>query len=131
MSLPSVIQALIAVPAITSIVGPNCAMVQLPQQAGYPALVYEPMSGVPILPINASSGQQLVEARVTFTALARQLSDVEAIQTAVRAAIEYQRGMIGGTRVTSIVRILTGAFTSDVESKVFAQPVDYRFTFYE
>lgn len=141
MSVEQVIEALVGVVAgvcvnsgIAAIVGGQVAMVELPQSdpgTAYPALVWTPFSGVAIYPINASSGPQLKRSRVQFSALARDPLVVVNLQAAVAAAVNFQRGVIGGVRVVSILHELDGPWSKDTPTRLFERPVDYMVTFYE
>jgi hypothetical protein len=70
-------------------------------------------------------------ARVQFDCMARELVTCRLIREAVKAAINYQRGAIGGATVVSVTFELEGAHGKDPESKIFTIPVDYKFTFYD
>jgi hypothetical protein len=129
VSVEAVVQSLLNVAGITAVVGTNVANVQLPEDSNYPALVYTVISTVPVLPIR--SGESVINiARVQFDCMARDLVTARLIREAVKAAVNYQRGVIGGTMVVSITFELEGTHGKDPESKIFTIPVDYMVTFY-
>lgn len=126
-------KSLLNVSGVTGAVasGVKLAMFALPESPVYPAVVYEAISGVPIEPINASAGGQLMQTRVQVTAISRVTEDIATIHAAIRAALEYKSGVYAGVRVVSIVRELVGPFSGDPQMRLFEQPVDYMVMFYD
>lgn len=135
MSVEAVIQALIPVSAapaaIAAIVADRIAMVELPQGTAYPALVWTPISGVPMYPIRAADGPQLKRSRVQFTLLAKDFTTLLNLRAAVGQAVNFKSGVIGGVTVVGIVLELDGPQAKDEESKVYMQTVDYMVIFYD
>jgi hypothetical protein len=130
MSAEAVAAALLGVPSITSQLAQVPALIRLPQGASYPAVIYD-VTGGPVSPINAAAGAQLMHARIQVTVLARDLTALIAVHAAVRAALEFQSGVIGGARVVSVLRDLVGPGDEDQDAKVFMRPVDYTMFFYD
>lgn len=131
MSVEVVMRALLNVSGITSIVGANLAMIKLPQGAGYPALVWEPVSEVPEPPIDAEALGQMTRSRVQVTALARTAAAVVSLHAAVRSALEFSSGSIAGVQVVAVTREFAGPYDNDETAKVFSRPVDYMVLHYD
>lgn len=130
MSAETIVRDLIAVPGVTALIGTRCAMVQLPQGVIYPALVYETITDVPQDPIGAADRDVMMRARVQITAFARTLPEVIAVHDAVRAALEYRYGEVGGERIVSVTRAVLGPYERDQTAQLFARPVDYIVVYY-
>ncbi len=130
MRAEKVTQTLLKVPAITSLVGNRIAETRLPENSSYPALVYEVITGTPVLPISAVGGN-LLRVRIQITALARQLADVKSLLEEVRKAMAFKYGSINGVRVTSIVPDVVGHDQKFDDAGIFAQSRDFFITVYE
>lgn len=132
MSLEAVVSGLLnASSSLVALVGGRISMAVAPEDTAYPVLIWHPITGTPIEPINAFSGGQIMLSRVQVTAIADSPDVVRQIQVAVRAALEYQHGTFSGVQVNEVVRVLVGPWDYDPQTKLYMQPVDYRFNFYD
>lgn len=104
---------------------------QLPQGTLLPALVVEHVDSQPLPTIDAQAGFSLVQSRLQVTALAKTYTDQKAVLDAVRAALNYQRGVIAGVRVMHIVRDTVGPDLRDDDLQVYVQSMDFMVTFQE
>jgi hypothetical protein len=130
MSAEAVADALLNAAGVLALLAQPPALIRLPQSASYPAVIYD-VTGTPVSPINAAAGGQLMHARIQVTALARDVTSVISVHAAVRAALEFQSGLIAGVRVVSVLRDLVGPGDEDQDAKVFMRPVDYAMLFYD
>lgn len=130
MSAELITAALLNVAGVTGLVGTRVACAQLPQNTALPALVYDVVDDVPLLPINASAGPQLMQSRVQLTALAITLGECASVQAAVLAALNLKSGSIAGKTVVSVVEDFAGPRTHDDDASVWASPKDFIITWY-
>lgn len=131
MRAEAVTAALLNVAGITSIVSTRVALTRLPENTVYPALVYEVISGMPLLPITANAGGSLMRTRMQITALSRTILDVKNILEQVRLAMNYQSGLIASVQVLSVIPDMVGPDQKNDESAVFMQSRDFLITYYE
>lgn len=96
-----------------------------------PALVVEHVSTVPLLTLDATAGFGLMQSRIQVTALAGDYPALKDVLEQVRIACNYQRGVIAGTRVNSVVRDVVGPDLTDDDRSVFHQSIDFIVTFQE
>jgi len=111
--------------AVTSLVGDRCYPGPLPEGCPLPALVVEHVSTVPLPTLDAQAGYGLMQARIQVTGLAANYPAVKTLLDAVVTACNHQRGLIGGVRVASAVRVLIGPDLRDDDRSVFYQSVDF------
>lgn len=126
-----VVSSLLNVAGVTSIVGNRMARVRLPQNTDWPALVYEQISGSPILPIDATAGGNISQARVQVTALARQFDQMDSLLEAVRVACNFKSGIINTVTVISVLPDATQPVLRDDDAAVFYQSMDFQVTYLE
>ena len=126
-----VISSLLNVAGITSIVGTRCARVRLPQNTDWPALVYEQIDGVPVLPMDATAGGNITRARVQITALARSFDVMDSLLEAVRVACSFKSGVINTVTVIAVLPDATQPVLRDDDAAVFYQSTDFQVTYVE
>lgn len=132
MSAHTIAAELLGAAAIVAIVGDRRALAQLPQGTDtMPALVYEIVDSVPVLPINAADGPQLMLSRIQVTGLAMDPADLEALQAAVRSALHLQSGTIAGHHVAAVVRDIETSITRDNARGVWYGSQDFIATWYD
>lgn len=130
MSAELITAELLNVAGVTALVGTRRAFAQLPPNSTMPALVYDVIGDVPILPINASAGPQLMRSRVQVTALALTLAECAQIQTAVLAAMNLKSATYAGKVVSGTVEDIAGPRTRDNELGVWESPKDFIIIWY-
>lgn len=132
MRAEKVINALLTADAgVTALVSNRVYPVSLPQNTVMPALIYEVVSAVEMLPIDALAGQQLVDTRVQVTALGKNYSDVKALLEAARVALLFKSGSIAGVRVLGITRDMVGPDGRDYDLGLYSQSIDFKVRHYE
>lgn len=132
MSAESITYALLSgAAAITSVVSTRIYPLELPEGVTLPAVVYDVVSNVRAGVIDAVASSHPTVARVQVTMLCTTLAQLISLRAAVVAALEFQRGSIGGNTVVSVLRGPDGPTEFDADMAVFAQPVDFSVTFLE
>ena len=111
--------------AVAALVGTKIYPGLIPQNTAMPAVTYELVSGVEILPINAQAGGVILRSRVQVSVLARTYTEVKNIQEAIRGALLFKSGLTAGVQVIAITRELIGSDERDDESGLYMQGVDY------
>lgn len=113
---------------VTAIVGTRIFPVILPEKQPTPALVYTLISG----PRSSRSGAaneptHLTRSRVQIDVMSADHAVSATLRDAVVAAMQYQRGVIGGTTVHSIEPAdpLDGPVMFDKDLRVFVRPLDF------
>ena len=130
MSAELITAELLNVAGVTALVSTRIAFAQLPQNTAYPALVYDVIDDVPVLPINAAAGPQLMRSRVQVTALAKTLAECAAIQVAVLAAMNLKSATYAGKVVSGSYEDIAGPRSRDNELGVWESPKDFIFYWY-
>lgn len=110
---------------VSALVGSKVYPGRIPQNTTMPAIAYELVSGVDIVPINAQAGGVILRSRVQVSVLARTYAQVKTIQEAIRGTLLFKSGLIAGVRVVGITRDLIGADERDDELGLYMQGVDY------
>lgn len=131
MGIEQIAGALLNVSGVTSIVGARRAVAQLPQGTAMPAIVYDVVSTMPVITMNAASGPQLLISRVQVTALADNSDGVQTLLTAVMVALNLKSGTYSGSVVASVVRDLRTQITKDNEAGVWYASQDFIVHWYE
>lgn len=132
MSAKLLIGTWISDSSIVSLVGRNRAYKQLPQSATFPALVYTIPSCIPRPNVNFRDGSNLMECRVQFNPIAKTLGEVEAIEAALKALIDFKNGTtVGGKLIMSSTLELSMDAEKDETSGLWTQPIDYKIWYYE
>lgn len=114
--------------AVAALVGTKIFPGLVPQNTAMPAISYELVSGVEILPINAQAGGVIIRSRVQVSVLARTYTEVKTIHEAIRGALLFKSGLIAGVQVIGITRELIGADERDDLSGLYMQGVDFLLT---
>lgn len=110
---------------VSALVGSKVYPGRIPQNTTMPAIAYELVSGVDIVPISAQAGGVILRSRVQTSVLARTYAEVKTIQEAIRGTLLFKSGLIAGVRVVGITRDLIGADERDDELGLYMQGVDY------
>lgn len=127
MNPEPIMDALLRVPAVTAVVGSHIAMDQLPQGAGYPAVVYRTIShqGVPRLCAPSAA----YTSRVQVNPLAASMGQVISLHALVRAAVEgFAQRTVAGRRLVSARFEGLGPASKDDFTGMWTQPADYILT---
>ena len=88
---------------------------------------------ISLLPVSAIDGQaeySVVTSRVQVTAMAKTYPEVKELVDLVRRACNFQRGLIAGVSVISILRDTVGPDMADDFGNSF-QSIDFKVTYYE
>jgi hypothetical protein len=117
--------------AVTTLVGSRCYPLQLPQDCPLPALVTEHISTVDASTINSTNPFGLVQSRISVTAIALTYPVVQQMLDVVRVACTFQRGLIGGAQVVSVLRAGVGPAQRDADAELFSQSIDFLVTHHE
>jgi hypothetical protein len=110
--------------AVTALVGGRRALSRLPQGTGLPAVVYR-ITSLPVPPINASFGPQLMRSRLSTVTLAEKPADVDALRAAVRTALDLRSGLVAGHQVVSSIRDFGTEIDFDDDAGVWLATTDY------
>lgn len=131
MNPESLISTMLNTNGITSIVGTNRALAQLPQSATFPALVYQIVSCIPQPSVDYFA-TPLNNCRVQFNPVAESMQVVKQIHQALKQRLDFvHHETVDGRLVVSARFELLGPMEKDNESGLYTQPVDYRIWFYE
>lgn len=103
----------------------------VPQEIDLPALSITEISLVPVSRIDAYASHNLVVSRVQVSAMAATYPQVKALLDAVRKAGNYQRGVVAGVDIVSIVRESFGPDFSNDAASIHFQSVDFKVTYHE
>lgn len=132
MSAESVIYALLSqASAVTAVVGARIYPLQVPQEDELPALVYEHISSTPLDRLDAASAYNLAQTRISVSCVSTDYAVLKAVLRDVRTACHYQRGLIGGVQVVSILPGGTGPDLRDADDPLYSQSVDFLITHHE
>ncbi len=131
MSAELITSALLNVSGVISLVGTRRAVSQLPQGSAMPALVYESISTMPVMTVNASNGAQLLLSRVQVTALALDAAGVDSLLSAVMSAMNLKSGAVTGKNVASVIRDMRTGLSKDNDAGVWFCSQDFMIHWYE
>ena len=95
-----------------------------------PALGITEVGIVPLSAIDGQAEYSIVTSRVQVTIMAQAYPDVKALVDLVRRACNFQRGLIAGVDVVSIVRDTVGPDLDDAAGNHF-QTIDFKVTYQE
>lgn len=95
-----------------------------------PALGITEVSSVPYGAIDGHAEYSVVTSRVQVTIMAKAYPDVKGLVDLVRRACNFQRGLIAGVDVISVVRDTVGPDMSDDAGNSF-QSIDFKVTYHE
>ena len=129
MSAESAVTALLLAAApVTALVDTRVYPGMLPEGIALPALVVEHISSVRLGRLDASAATHPVRTRMQINLLAKTYPQLKALRDAVTAALQYQRGSLGGSSVISVLPDSEGPDTHDPAMGVFHQPIDFMVT---
>lgn len=129
MSAEAAIYALLTAAApVTALVGTRIYPGVLPNGQALPAIVVEQISAVRLGRLDAFAATHPTRSRIQVNLLSRDYPTLKALRTAVTAALQFQRGSIGGSSVISVLPDNEGPDTFDAGMEVFHQPIDFMVT---
>lgn len=124
MHTEDIIATLLQHESIVQATGGRIALVQSPQDSGYPALVYQVISATPLDRLCAPGTAW--RARVQINPLAFTVREVIDLQNAVRAVLEcYTPRTVDGCTVASCVFMGYGPTSKDDLTGAWTKPADY------
>lgn len=100
----------------------------LPQGKAVPAITYEPVSAMRPGAIDAYAPTHLTRARVQINLIAADFPTVLQLLEAVKAALQFQRGVIGGVTVHSVLHAGEGPAVYDQQLGLVSQAIDFFIT---
>lgn len=126
MSAEAAVYALLsAAPAVTALVGDRIYPGQLPEGQRLPALVIEHISSVRLGRLDAQAPTHPTQTRVQINLIASEYRVLKALRDAVTAALQFQRGALGGGAVIAILPDQAGPDLVDAGLGAFFQPLDF------
>lgn len=132
MSADAVINALLTgAAAVTAIAGTRIYPAVAPEGTVAPFIAYELVSNVRLPRIDAQASAHLARARVQLNLVAVDYATVKALRAAVVAACQFQRGMLAGASVVSVLPEGDGPITFSDDLGLFHQPIDFSVTLFE
>jgi hypothetical protein len=111
--------------AITAIVSTRIYPTVLPVGVPTPAIVYELISSWRDGALDAYATTHLTRARVQINLLSADHAVLLTMRAAVFAAMQFQRGSIGGVTVHSVLPAGEGPDQYDPEMRLFLRPCDF------
>ena len=129
MSADAVVYALLSgAGAVTAIVGTRIYPVLLPEKQPTPAIVYEQISSVREPAIDAQAATHTTRSRYQINLLSTDHAVARTLRAAVVAALQFQRGSIGGITVHSVLHAGEGPVGFDQQLGLFFLPIDFLVT---
>lgn len=129
MNVDPVVYALLSgAGAVTAIVGTRIYPVMLPQSQPTPAIVYELISSPRLGVIDARDTTHLTRARVQINLLSADHTVLRTLRDAVMAAMQFERGSIGGVTVHSVLPAGEGPDSYDQPLRLYLRPLDFLIT---
>lgn len=126
-----IIALLNAAAGVTALVVTRIYPGTVPLGAALPVLSVEHVSGGELPTLDAQANYGLAQARVQVTAVAKTYPEIKALLEQVRLACRYQRGVIGGVTVVSVLPDLVGPDLRDDALDLLSQSRDFVLTFKE
>jgi hypothetical protein len=121
-----IVAAMLNDPGVNSLVFTRKALSQLPQNTGFPAVVYRIVDAFPEPELAFNSQSQKVKARVQINPLGTTIADVKSIHAAIRQALDFKHHQIfAGKTVISCRFEMLGAMDKDNDAGVWTQSADY------
>lgn len=131
MRAEAVVKSLLAsYPGVTAIVSSRIQPSPLPETLQLPALAMRHISTVDLPTIDAAS-YALIRSRIEVTAVTKSYPVQKQLLEQVRLALQYQRGIVAGYQVVSIVRDNVGPDLRDDDKGIFTQSIDFILTLKE
>jgi 3-hydroxymyristoyl/3-hydroxydecanoyl-(acyl carrier protein) dehydratase len=132
MNAEIIIAALLNHASITALVGNRRALLQLPQNTSYPALVYNIVDGVPQPNVAYQHGAQRAFVRFQINPLAQTVAEIKAIHTAIRNVLDFKHQQtVAGKLVVSCRFDNMQPMEKDLDANIWTQSADYILTYYE
>jgi hypothetical protein len=131
MSAEAVVYALLTgAGAVTAVVGTRIYPEALPEKQPTPAIVYEQISSSRsgAIAVDALASTHLTRTRYQLNLLSKDHAVARTLRAAVVAALQFQRGAIGGVTVHSVLHAGEGPVSFDPGLEVFLLPVDFSIT---
>nr|WP_308937376.1 hypothetical protein [Duganella sp. CY15W] len=123
---------LVADAAVTALVpAAKVVLGTIKQGTVLPAISVKHISTMPMAAIDAQADFSLVSSRVQVTVETKDRVTLDAVLEVVRKCCNYQRGIIAGLTVVSVVRDLLGPAPDDNDAGIYDQTIDFRITYYE
>lgn len=120
---------LVANPGVTAIAGDRVYSGDVPANAVRPAIGVHEVSSVPVGAFDAQAESSLATSRVQVTVHVKTYPEITGVLRAARQACNFERGLIAGVDVVSIVRDIVGP---DLESESgHAKSIDFKVTYHE
>ena len=89
-----------------------------------PAVAYR-ITSLPVPPINAAAGPQLMRSRLSVVTIASTPAEVDALRAAVRTALDLRSGLVAGHQVVSSIRDFGTEIDFDDDAGVWLATTDY------
>lgn len=133
MSASKVVYALLTgAGAVTAIVGAGAAAriypVLLPQGQTVPAIVFEVISAYRPGAIDAYAPTHLTTSRVQVNLITADYPALLVLLEATKAALQFQRGVLGGVTTHSVLHAGEGPVQYDQQLGLYTQPIDFLIT---
>lgn len=122
---------LVATPALNAVVESRIYPAPAPQATALPCVTYAHVSTVVLPTISASGAYSLVQSRIDVTAITKTYAQQKALIEAIRIALDYQRGVIAGVEVISVIRGSIGPDARDDDLQLYSQSIDFLVTLRE
>ena len=116
---------------VTALVSTRIHPVELPAGTALPAVVVKHISTTPRATLDAAADYGLVASRIEVSALADTYPGLKALMAQIKAACNYQRGVLGGAVVASVVADVIGPDLSNTAAGLFEQSIDFIVTLQE
>lgn len=127
-----IIATLLGDSSITALVGNRRALLQLPQNSAYPAIVYNVVDGVPQPNVAYQNGPQRAFSRIQINPLAQTVAEIKSIHAAVRNVLDFKHQQtVAGKLVVSCRFDSLQPMDKDLDANIWTQAADYILTYYE
>lgn len=132
MSAELIVAELLKDASITALIGTRNALVQLPKNTSYPALVYTVIETTPDPVLAYQTTDQMARARIQFNPLAKDIATVKQILAALRTLLDFKHNdTVLGHLIVSCRLDNIGPVDRDNDIGVWTQPADYMLMYYE
>lgn len=131
MSIEKIIDVLLDVPEVVALVGTCRRVSQMKQRDQMPAIVFKPISSVPIITMNALDSPQLMNSRVQIIVIDKSPEGVNDVHHAVMQALNLKSGTYAGKSVVSVLRDIKTELDLDNEVGLWYGSQDFIVHWYE
>ena len=114
--------------AVTAIVGTRIYPDVLPIRQPSPAIVFGLVSAVRSPALDAQASTHLMRSRVQVNLISKDHGVTRTLRAAVLAAMQFQRGAIGGATVHSVMHAGEGPVSYDQDLDLYHRPLDFLIT---